>query len=91
MELKVGFFYALLSAGELNLTISIILLISVSMAVIKDLLTNYMKDLIYQAYMLLKLCNNYFIVLIWIDNQEIHYSFKQKVFFFIYIKQMIFH
>ena len=39
--------------------------ISVSMAVIKDFLTHYMKAIgLNQAYMLLKLYNNYYIMLI---------------------------
>ena len=42
-----------------------LLSISVSMAVIKDLLTNYMKALgLNQECMLLKSCNNYYTVLI---------------------------
>ena len=42
-----------------------LLSISVSMAVIKDFLTNYMKAIgLNQAYMLLKLPNNYYIMLI---------------------------
>ena len=42
-----------------------LLSISVSMALIKDFSTYYMKALgLNQAFMLLKLCNNYYIVLI---------------------------
>ena len=57
------------------------------MAVIKDFSTNYMKALgLNQAYMLLKLRNNYYIVLQFVHldrKREIHYSYiKQKVYTF---------
>ena len=60
--------------------------ISVSMAVIKDFSTNYMNSLgLNQAYVLLKLRNNYHIVLICsfgsITGKILH-SYKQKVYMF---------
>ena len=53
-----------LYSGGLN-HLPYLLSVSVSMAVIKDFLTNYMKALgLNQAYILFKLRNNYYIVLI---------------------------
>ena len=70
--------------------------ISVSMAVIKDFLTNYMKALgLNQAYILFKLRNNYYIVLICsfgsITGNILQLLTKSLyVFFFIWIPRMIF-
>ena len=80
-------------AGGLN-HIPYLLSISVSMAVIKELSTNYMKALgLNQAYMLLKLRNNYYIALLsWVDNGKSITEINKNCicFFFIWITRMIF-
>ena len=65
-----------------------LLSISVYMAVIKDFSTNYIKALgLNQAYMFLKLLNNYYKVLkcsfgFTYSGKYIYYSYKQKVYTF---------
>ena len=62
---SVGFLTFPASSNNQVGLIMYLLSISGSMAVIKDFLTNYMKALgLNQAYMLLKLCNNYYKVLL---------------------------
>ena len=64
-------------AGGLN-HLPYLLSILVSMAVIKDFSTNYMKALgLNQAYML-KLRIKYYIVLIWIDNGKYITTINKK-------------
>ena len=71
--------------GGLNHLPYYLLSISVSMAVIKDFSKNYMKALgLNQEYILLKLCNNYYIVLICSFVLDVRYgpqspSFPQKL------------
>ena len=83
-----NFVISLHCPGGLNY-LPYLLSIAVSMVVIKDFSTNYMKALeMNQANILLKLRNNYYIVLIcsygW--KREIYYSYKQKVYtFFLYL------
>ena len=53
------------------------------MAVIKDFSTNYLKALgLNQAYMLLKLCNNYYMYSVnmfnWIDNGKYGTAINKK-------------